>query len=151
MSPMRVGSPVAGTVVALTEVPDPVFSDAMVGPGLAVQPSDVDEVDAVSPVDGTVVSLHPHAFVVSTDSGRAVLVHLGIDTVKRNGAGFTLRVAKGDTVRAGQPVIGWRPAEFAAAGFATVCPVIALDGTADAIGNLRAPGPVDVGESLFDW
>ncbi len=92
---LRVGSPVAGRVVALSAVPDPVFSQAMVGPGVAVEPSRV-KADVVSPVDGTVVTLHPHAFVVATGDGAAVLVHLGIDTVKRKGEGFELHVVKGE-------------------------------------------------------
>jgi PTS system N-acetylglucosamine-specific IIA component len=147
---LPVGSPVAGRVVPLTEVPDPVFAEAMVGPGLAVIPA-AEPADAVSPVAGTIVTLHPHAFVVATDSGRAVLVHLGIDTVKLKGEGFTLHVAKGDQVAVGQPVVGWDPVAIAAAGYATVCPVIALDAGADVIGDPRGDGPVEVGDRLFDW
>lgn len=145
-----VGSPVAGRVVPLTEVPDPVFAEAMVGPGLAVVPAAVAG-DAVAPVAGTVATLHPHAFVVATESGRAVLVHLGIDTVQLKGEGFTLHVAKGDTVTAGQPIVGWDPAAIEAAGYATVCPVIALDATPDVLGDPHAAGPVETGDQLFDW
>ncbi|HEX3789396.1 MAG TPA: PTS glucose transporter subunit IIA [Pseudonocardiaceae bacterium] len=148
---LRVASPVSGRVVGLTEVPDPVFAEAMVGPGLAVEPDADGPVDAVSPVDGTVVTLHPHAFVVGTDAGPAVLVHLGIDTVRLKGEGFTLHVAKGDAVRAGQPVIGWHPAEVRAAGYAAICPVVALDASADALTDKHADGPVRIGEALFDW
>jgi PTS system glucose-specific IIA component len=147
---LSVGSPVAGRVVPLTEVPDPVFAEAMVGPGLAVIPA-AGPGDAVSPVAGTIVTLHPHAFVVSTDSGRAVLVHLGIDTVKLKGEGFTLHVAKGDEVSVGQPVVGWNPAVIAEAGYATVCPVIALDAGSEVIGDPRVDGDVGVGDQLFDW
>jgi glucose-specific phosphotransferase system IIA component len=147
---LPVGSPVAGRVVPLTEVPDPVFAEAMVGPGLAVVPA-ADPGDAVSPVSGRIVTLHPHAFVVATDSGRAVLVHLGIDTVKLKGEGFTLHVAKGDQVEVGQPVVGWHPAAIEEAGYATVCPVIALDAGAEVIGSPHEDGPIKVGEQLFDW
>ena len=150
MSDLVVGSPVAGVVVPLSEVPDPVFAEAMVGPGVAVVPSD-SAVVVVAPVDGTIATLHPHAFVVATSSGRAVLVHLGIDTVRLKGAGFTLHVGKGDVVRAGQAVVGWDPVAVAAAGYSTVCPVIALDAVADAVGDPHAGGPVSVGERLFDW
>jgi PTS system N-acetylglucosamine-specific IIA component len=117
---LSVGSPVAGRVVALTDVPDPVFAEAMVGPGLAVVPSgDI----AVAPVAGTIATLHPHAFVVATDSGRAVLVHLGIDTVQLKGSGFTLHVAKGDVVTAGQPIIGWDPVSISASSGTRTCRV----------------------------
>ena len=147
---LPVGSPVTGRVIPLTEVPDPVFAEAMVGPGLAVVPDDASG-DAVAPVDGTIATLHPHAFVVATESGRAVLVHLGIDTVKLKGEGFTLHVAKGDQVKAGQPVVGWHPAAIIAAGYSTVCPVIALDAGPDVIGDPHPAGPVGQGDQLFDW
>jgi PTS system N-acetylglucosamine-specific IIA component len=147
---LPIGSPVPGRVVPLTEVPDPVFAQAMVGPGLAVVPEDGPG-DAIAPAAGTIATLHPHAFVVATESGKAVLVHLGIDTVQLKGEGFTLHVAKGDTVEAGQPVVGWNPAAVTAAGYATVCPVIALDATADVIGDPHAEGPIASGEQLFDW
>lgn len=150
MSALVVGSPVAGRVVSLAEVPDPVFAEAMVGPGLAVVPSAA-AVVAVAPVDGTIATLHPHAFVVATSSGRAVLVHLGIDTVKLKGEGFTLHVAKGDAVRAGQAVVGWDPAAVERSGYSTVCPVIALDAAPDVIVEPRGDGPVEVGDRLFDW
>jgi PTS system N-acetylglucosamine-specific IIA component len=145
-----VASPVTGRVVRLAEVPDPVFAEAMVGPGSAVVPAP-SAADAVAPVAGTIATLHPHAFVVATPSGQAVLVHLGIDTVKLRGDGFVLHVAKGDEVAVGQPVVGWDPAAVAAAGYATVCPVIALDASADAVGDPRVDGPIGVGERLFDW
>ena len=75
------------------------------GPGTAIDP--VREPGAaVSPVDGVVVSLHPHAFVVVDDEGHGVLTHLGIDTVQLNGEGFELLVHKGDTVTRGQASCG---------------------------------------------
>ncbi|WP_033440708.1 PTS sugar transporter subunit IIA [Saccharothrix sp. NRRL B-16314] len=146
---LRVASPVSGRVVPLTEVPDPVFAQAMVGPGVAVEPDRV-SADVVSPVDGTVVTLHPHAFVVATPDGAAVLVHLGIDTVKRKGEGFALHVVKGEAVRAGQVVVTWDPAEVEAAGFAPICPVIALDAAPEVLLD-QAGGPVVAGEALFSW
>jgi sugar PTS system EIIA component len=147
---LRVSSPVAGEVAGLSAVPDPVFSQAMVGPGLAVRPAAV-AADVLSPVDGLVVTLHPHAFVVAADSGQAVLVHLGIDTVKLKGEGFTLHVVKGESVRAGQPVIGWDPAAIEAGGLSAICPVVALDAQNGALVDLAAEGPVLAGDPLFVW
>jgi glucose-specific phosphotransferase system IIA component len=143
-------SPVTGTLAPIAEVPDPVFAQAMVGPGVAVHP-ELTAGDAVSPVDGTVVTLHPHAFVVATQDGAAVLVHLGIDTVKLKGEGFTLHVVKGDTVRAGQKVIGWDPDAVRAGGKSPICPVVALDASVDSLVDVREPGPVAAGEALFTW
>lgn len=141
-----VGSPVSGRVVALDQVPDPVFAQSTVGPGLAVVPSP-DRADAVAPVTGTIAALHPHAFVVATESGRAILVHLGIDTVRLKGEGFTLHVTKGDTVEAGQPIVNWHPEAIEAAGYATICPIIALD--APEITNPHPNGQILKGEQLF--
>lgn len=83
----NVTSPLAGRAIGLAAVPDPVFSGAMVGPGTAIDPVR-EPSEAVSPVDGIVVSLHPHAFVVVDAEGHGVLTHLGIDTVQLNGEGF---------------------------------------------------------------
>jgi sugar PTS system EIIA component len=145
-----VTSPVAGRVIGLAEVPDPVFAGAMVGPGTAVDPVRARS-EAVAPLDGEVVSLHPHAFVVVDGDGRGVLIHLGIDTVQLNGAGFELLVAKGATVRRGQPLVRWDPAAVEAAGKSPVCPVIALEATSDALADLAEEGEVAAGGRLFEW
>lgn len=147
---LRVGTPVPGSAVAITEVEDPVFAESMVGPGVAVRPRGGRH-DAVAPIDGTVATLHPHAFVVAGADGRAVLVHLGIDTVKQDGAGFTVHVSKGDSVRAGQPLVGWDPDEVVAAGFSAIVPVVALDASARALDELVTGQEVSVGERLFSW
>lgn len=147
---LEILSPVSGKTTAMTEVPDPVFAQAMVGPGLAVMPSGGRQ-DAVAPVDGTVVTLHPHAFVVATDDGRGVLVHLGIDTVKQKGEGFSLHVVKGETVRAGQPVVEWDPEAVKAAGYSPIVPVVALDAKAEVLSGLLTGGDVEAGDAIFTW
>ncbi|MEU8591350.1 PTS glucose transporter subunit IIA [Streptomyces sp. NPDC048664] len=145
-----VTSPLAGRAIALTAVPDPVFSGAMVGPGMAIDPLR-EPLDAVSPVDGVIVSLHPHAFVVVDADGHGVLTHLGIDTVQLNGEGFELLVNKGDTVARGQAIVRWNPAAVEAAGKSAVCPVVALEATADSLSGLREDGEVKTGDQLFAW
>ncbi len=145
-----VSSPLAGRAIGLSAVPDPVFSGAMVGPGTAIDP--VREAsEAVSPVDGIIVSLHPHAFVVVDDQGHGVLTHLGIDTVQLNGEGFELLVNKGDTVQRGQAVVRWNPAAVEAAGKSPVCPVVALEATAESLSALVEDGDVKTGDALFAW
>ncbi|MFE5846501.1 PTS glucose transporter subunit IIA [Streptomyces niveus] len=145
-----VTSPLAGRVIGLAAVPDPVFSGAMVGPGTAIDPVREPSV-AVSPVDGVVVSLHPHAFVVLDSEDHGVLTHLGIDTVQLNGAGFELLVAKGDTVTRGQGVVRWNPVDVEAVGKSPVCPVVALDASVDALSGLVEDGEVKSGDALFGW
>ncbi|WP_069387603.1 PTS sugar transporter subunit IIA [Cellulosimicrobium cellulans] len=146
-----VRSPLAGTVVRLEDVPDPVFAQAMVGPGVALEPAE-DGTRVVAPADGRVATVFPHAIALETASGRTVLVHLGIDTVRLAGAGFTVHVAAGDDVRAGDELVTWTPGDVAAAGLATVCPVVALQGEADAVEVLVRPGAeVQAGEPLLAW
>ncbi|GLW61843.1 PTS glucose transporter subunit IIA [Actinomadura rubrobrunea] len=146
----RVLSPVSGRVVGLAGVPDPVFAQAMVGPGTAVDPERTPG-QAIAPVTGTVVKLHPHAYVVVDDEGHGVLVHLGVDTVQLKGEGFELLAAEGDAVVKGQPLVGWDPAAIEAGGRSPVCAVVALDAAADALSDVRESGEVEKGAELFVW
>ncbi|AQY20555.1 hypothetical protein T261_07492 [Streptomyces lydicus] len=102
-------------------------------------------------MDGVVVSLHPHAFVVVDAAGHGVLTHLGIDTVQLNGEGFELLVNKGDNVSRGQAVVRWNPAAVEEAGKSAVCPVVALEASADSLGDVREDGDVKAGDTLFSW
>ncbi|MFD3916306.1 PTS glucose transporter subunit IIA [Streptomyces sp. NPDC058603] len=145
-----VTAPLAGRAIGLPAVPDPVFAGAMVGPGTAIDPVR-EPGEAVSPVDGVVVSLHPHAFVVVDAEGHGVLTHLGIDTVQLNGEGFELLVNKGDTVTRGQGVVRWNPSAVEEAGKSPICPVVALEAAADSLSDLREDGDVKTGETLFGW
>lgn len=126
MSATPVLAPVTGRAVAMEEVPDPVFAQLMVGPGAAVDPPR-EVVEAVAPVSGTVFKLFPHAFIILTADGVAVLVHLGIDTVQLAGKGFTTHVAEGDAVIAGQLVTTYDVPSVEAAGRNPIVPVIALE------------------------
>lgn len=149
---MRVVAPVSGAVVAMADVPDPVFAGSIVGPGLAIDPDQDGDQPVVAPVDGRVAKLHPHAFVVQVDAHRAVLVHLGLDTVQLGGVGFTLHVAEGDQVTAGQKVVTWTPSAVAAGGRSPVCPVVALQAEAADVRPLVEPGAlVEVGAPLLEW
>jgi PTS system glucose-specific IIA component len=143
-------APIPGRVLPLSEVPDPVFAAAMVGPGAALDPPR-GPLRAVAPVDGRIVKLHPHAFVVVTASGRGVLVHLGIDTVQLEGEGFRLLAAEGDQVAAGAPLVEWDTAAVEAGGRSPVSPVIALDAPPESIGDTIAAGQVEAGARLFTW
>ncbi|MEW2491477.1 PTS glucose transporter subunit IIA [Streptomyces sp. NPDC048411] len=145
-----VTSPVAGRAIGLAAVPDPVFSGAMVGPGTAIDPVR-EPSEAVSPVDGIIVSLHPHAFVVVDEHGHGVLTHLGIDTVQLNGEGFELLVNKGDTITRGQGVVRWNPVAVEEAGKSSICPIVALEATAESLSDVREDGDVTVGDALFGW
>jgi PTS system N-acetylglucosamine-specific IIA component len=145
-----VSSPVSGTVVGLAGVSDPVFATAMVGPGTAVDPVRA-RGNVCAPVAGILRKLKPHAFIVVTDDGHGVLVHLGIDTVRLDGDGFRLIANEGDWVVAGEPIVAWDPVSVAALGFSPICPVIALDATNDVLSDHSRQGHVEAGEPLFSW
>ncbi|KRF64637.1 PTS glucose transporter subunit IICBA [Bacillus sp. Soil768D1] len=97
-------SPIKGEIKPITEVPDAVFAEKMMGDGFAIVPEDG---LVVSPVDGTIVNLFPtkHAIGIVSDAGREILIHVGIDTVKLEGKGFEALVAQGDKVTSGQPLL----------------------------------------------
>lgn len=149
-----VRAPVPGTVLALEDVPDEVFSSLMLGPGLAVLPEEEDELDAVSPVAGTLGSLHAHAAVVLEGGHRErpVLVHLGLDTVELKGEGFRLRSAVDQHLLLGDLLVTWSPRAVAASGRSPVCPVVALGVGQEVVTLLAEPGSrVEVGDLLFEW
>lgn len=126
MSTTRVLAPVAGRAVPLVDVPDPVFSQGMVGYGAAIDPPQ-GVVDAVAPVSGKLLKLMPHAYVIMTEDNVGVLVHLGLDTVALNGEGFTTHVAQGDVVTAGQVVITYDVPAVTAKGLNPIVPVVVMD------------------------
>lgn len=123
----QIFAPAAGTVMALADVPDPVFASGAVGEGFAVEPS---EGNFVSPVDGELVLVAKtlHAFAVRTDAGAEILVHIGMDTVKLKGEGFTAHRAKGDRVKQGDVVISCDLAELAPLVPSMVTPVLVTNG-----------------------
>ena len=143
-------APVTGLVRPLAEVPDPVFAAEMVGAGVAIEPSGGSS-EAVSPVSGTLVKLHPHAYVVVTPEGTGILVHLGIDTVKLDGEGFELLVEEKSTVEAGQPVTRWDPTDVAGRGLSPMVMLCVLDTKAGAVSSDRTGSTVEAGTTLFSW
>lgn len=146
---MEIRSPVPGRAIPLADVPDPVFAGQMVGPGVGIDPTREAGV-AVAPVSGTVVKLHPHAFVISGSAG-SVLVHLGIDTVQLKGEGFGVLISEGAAVSAGDPVVSWDPVAIESGGKSPTTPVVALEGTVDALRAMVTSGEVAVGDVLFIW
>lgn len=135
----------AGTMVAITDVPDPVFASKAMGNGFAVAPS---ADDVVAPCAGTVIMVAKtaHAFGIRTDEGLEILVHMGIDTVELEGAPFSMNVEVDERVEAGQPLGRMDLAAVEAAGKSTMTMVIFLNlaqkkGTVEA-----ATGPIGLGE-----
>jgi PTS system glucose-specific IIA component len=97
-------SPMTGNVVSLDEVPDPVFSQKMMGDGVAFSPS---EGRVVAPVDAKIISVFPtkHAIGLEAAGGLELLIHVGLDTVNMKGEGFNVHVAEGDFVKKGDVLL----------------------------------------------
>jgi glucose-specific phosphotransferase system IIA component len=144
----QVVSPVAGNVIGLADVPDPVFAQQIVGSGVAIDPERVAGT-AVAPVAGRLLKLHPHAYVVLTTTGKGVLVHLGIDTVQLDGEGFELIASEGDELVVGDPVVRWDPAAVEAGGRSPIVPVVVMDTAADTVASPLVGTIVGAGDALF--
>ncbi|GAB3190305.1 PTS sugar transporter subunit IIA [Nesterenkonia suensis] len=143
----RVVAPCPGQVLPLAEVPDPVFSSAMVGPGLALDPAP-EETTVCAPVAGKVVKIHPHAFVIQGEDGVGILVHLGINTVRLEGEGFEVLAQQGGHVAQGDPMVRWTPGDISGESISTIIPIVALDQPADSVTPTGA-AQVSAGDDLF--
>jgi sugar PTS system EIIA component len=151
LASLVVRAPIGGTVVGLDDVPDEVFRQRLLGPGVAIDPGTEGVVDVVAPVDGLLMALHPHAFVLQVPDGRAVLVHLGLDTVRLLGESFTLDAGQGDEVRAGQVVVRWDVACAIRLGKPALCPVVALQAVPQAVTKVEPGASVNARDELFAW
>ncbi|QLD11316.1 glucose PTS transporter subunit IIA [Microbacterium oleivorans] len=144
----EIASPLDGTAVALSEVPDPVFGGGVMGPGVAIEPTG-DTV--VSPGAGTVAAAQPtgHAFGIELDNGVELLIHVGIDTVNLKGEGFEVHVKAGDRVEQGTPLVTFDRAVIEKAGYPLITPVIVLNGDAFATVDPVGLGPTTAGSPLL--
>jgi len=126
---LKVSSPISGSVISLEAVKDPMFSEKMMGNGVAIIPSDE---NIVAPFDGYVIMTTPtkHAIGLRGENGVELLIHIGIDTVHLDGKGFTLYVAENQYVKAGEKLISFDEKEISAAGYDLTIPIIVTN-TAD--------------------
>jgi PTS system D-glucosamine-specific IIC component len=100
----EISSPINGVVKPITEAPDPVFAQKMMGDGFCVDPEDG---VVVSPVKGTIATVFPtkHAIGIKTKGGLELIIHFGMETVSLNGEGFTALVKEGDKVDVGDELL----------------------------------------------
>ena len=146
---LSVASPLAGTVVPLEQVKDESFAKGMLGPGIGIEPADG---LVVAPFDGTVTVAFPtgHAYGLKSASGVQVLIHVGMDTVKLDGKGFTPRVAKGDVVRRGDVLAAVDLDVIRAAGYETITPVVVTNKKKFGAVTPLASGQVLRGDQLLE-
>ncbi|MBU9724049.1 MULTISPECIES: PTS sugar transporter subunit IIA [Bacillaceae] len=129
-----VKSPMTGKVVPLSEVPDPTFSQKMMGDGMAIEPADS---LVLAPVDGEVINLFPtkHAIGIKTVNGIEILIHIGIDTVNMKGEGFEAFIKQGDNVKTGDKLIKFDMGQVESKAASTITPLIITNG--DAVSELN--------------
>lgn len=134
---MVIVAPVAGRVIAMADVPDPVFASGMLGKGCGVWPSGS---VVRAPAAGVVSVAMSHAVAISCDSGVELLVHVGLDMVEMGGEGFELLVSPGDHITAGQELVRVNRDKIAAAGHPD-CVVVSVSNSSELAGVSLVPKP----------
>ncbi len=144
----QVASPLNGTVVPLSEVHDAVFSQKVLGDGVAILPS---EGNVFAPVDGTVSALFEtkHAIGLTSQDGVELLIHIGIDTVNLQGKYFTAHVKVGDSVKKGDRMISFDSKAIQEEGYEIITPVLVANTAEFKSVKTDANGMVKAGELLL--
>ena len=142
---LSVLAPVSGKIIALEQVPDPVFSGKTLGDGVAIIPEDG---KIYSPVDGTVttVSTTLHAYGFTTTDGVDILVHIGLETVSLKGEGFKVYIKDGDTVKKGELIAEVDLTYLDRKGVSVISPVLICDGAENMTMN-TANGKASAGKT----
>ncbi|WP_244964121.1 PTS sugar transporter subunit IIA [Pseudoclavibacter helvolus] len=145
----RCSPPLEGEIVPLSEVPDAVFSQGIMGPGAAIKPSGS---VVYAPGTGTVAVAQTtgHAFGLQLDNGLEILIHVGIDTVELDGKGFDVRVKVGDKVTPETVLVEFDRDIVEAAGFSLITPVIVLNAAAFASVEAVGLGSGKVGTPILE-
>lgn len=140
-------SPVKGKCIPIEEVSDKTFAQKLMGGGFAVIP---EENTILAPLDGEIVMIAKtkHAVGLRTKVNEEVIVHVGIDTVKLGGIGFTCLVQKGDCVKAGEPIIQFDPVIMTEKEMDMTTIVVFIDSIEDRINSESYGKNVESGEAL---
>ncbi|MBE8952331.1 MAG: PTS glucose transporter subunit IIA [Quinella sp. 1Q7] len=120
---IRIISPLSGTLVPLNSINDPVFASGAMGRGVAVKDP---KGQVLAPFDGEITVFFPtgHAIGLKSDDGIELLIHVGMDTVKMNGEGFSPKKEAGDKIKRGDILLEFSPEAIKKAGYETTTPVV---------------------------
>lgn len=143
-------SPFAGEAVPLDEVDDDVFSQRIVGEGLALRPPvEGGAFEVRAPVTGRIEKLFPggHGIAIETASGVQVLIHIGLNTVHLEGDGFTTHIVQGDDIRTGDLMVTVDSARLHALDVDTITPIVVIS---DHAVTGVAAGAISTGEPLLE-
>lgn len=120
-------SPVNGEIVPIEKVPDPVFSEKMMGEGIAIEPKDG---MIHSPADGTIMLVSPtkHAIGIRTEDGSELLIHVGLETVSMGGKGFSVFIEEGSEIKTGQKLMKVDLDYIKASAKSSIIPIVITNG-----------------------
>lgn len=144
---LEIFAPLAGVIWPLESVPDPVFAQKTVGPGLAIDPLSE---TLLAPVAGVITQLHKshHALTILSESGAEVLIHVGLDTVQLRGEGFSPLVKIGDAVKVGTPLLKFNADLVARKAKSLLTLIVIANGDASAMPEVLVKGSAKEGERL---
>ncbi len=147
-APKTVLAPVDGQAVALSEAPDPVFAQGILGQGIVIKPSGS---VAYAPFNGTVSATmgSGHGVGLLSDDGIEVLIHIGVDTVQMKGEGFQMYVKQDEKVKAGQPLVTFDRAKIKKAGHPDDVMVLISNTAEYSSVNPIDPQPVKAGQPVI--
>ena len=147
-APLTVCAPFSGTAMKMEDIPDPVFSQGVLGTGCGIDPA---EEIVYAPFNGTVSQTTDtlHAIGVTSEDGIELLIHVGMDTVEMAGKGFKCLVKKDQAVTAGQPLMTFTLSDIQSAGHPPVTAVVVTNADDFAGVELLADGRVELGAPLL--
>lgn len=147
-APYTVYAPLTGNVIPLAGIPDPIFSQGVLGPGCGIEPS---EGAVYAPFHGEIntVAETKHAVGIVSPDGMEILIHVGIDTVAMNGKGFSVKVKEGQKVQKGDLLLNFSLEEIQDAGHPTTTAILMTNGADYAEVRLEADGSIKNGEVLL--
>lgn len=145
----EIKSPIAGKVIELSKIDDPVFSSGAMGNGVAIEPKDN---KVYSPFNGTIqfIADTKHAIGLVSDDGIEVLIHVGMDTVKMNGRGFNVKTSVNSRVKEGDILLEFDIKAIEEEGYSTVTPVIITNSDAYKHNVLTVDKHIDKGSPIIN-